>query len=546
VESRRAAAGLGVVATQAIDRPRTTRPAFVLPQPRLVIGTLSVGLFLIVWQIAGSNEIVRSSLISYPTQILGAFADFVRSGELASNALVTLREFAEGFAAAVAGGVAIGLVFALNRPLRYLIEPLFVALNMAPMVAFVPLLIVLCGIDEFSKVVTVFLSAFIPIAINTTTGITQVHESWVRALRALGARKHEIVLKAMLPGALPAILTGIRLGIGRGIVVLIAAEMTVSLHGIGRLIQVYGSGENVAKIFVLVAVVAGFGFCAASALGLLEQRVASWPGMAMSSEDRLGRGPAKGWYRRHERVVLGVTGVLVLLAVWEFAVHQGLLTAISVSSPSRIAVAFVHQWQSGAIIADLRFSMFEFVAGFGLALVVGLGLGVSMGLYSTVEYAVDPFVWIVYSSPMIAFYPLLVIWLGFGTATVVAVTFLLSFVSIVVNTVAAVHAVDPQLVRAIRAYGGKQRDIIVKVILPSSLPLVLAGVRIGLGRAFLGVVLGEMFGANHGFGYDIAFYANQMQTTNVFVSLIILIAIGWTINQLSVLLENRLLAWRRA
>lgn len=526
MESRRARAGLGV--------------AFILPQPRFVIGALSVGLVLIVWQVVGANEIVRSSLISYPTQIAGAFGDFVRTGELASNALVTLREFAEGFAAAVVGGVAIGLVFALNRPLRYLFEPMFVALNMAPMVAFVPLLIVLCGIGELSKVVTVFLSAFIPIAINTTTGITQVHESWIRALRALGANRREIVMKAMLPGALPAIMTGIRLGIGRGIVVLIAAEMTVSLHGIGRLIQVYSSGDNVAKIFVLVAVVAAFGYGAATALRLLEQRIASWPGVAMSGEDRRGRGPG------NERWLLGIAGAAGLLALWEFVVNHGILAAISVSSPSRIAVAFAHQWQSGAILHDLQFSMFEFALGFGLALVVGIVLGISMGLYSTVEYAIDPFVWIVYSSPMIAFYPLLVIWLGFGTATVVAVTFLLSFVSIVVNTVAAVHAVDPQLVRAIRAYGGKQRDIIVKVILPSSMPLVLAGVRIGLGRAFLGVVLGEMFGANHGFGYEIAFYANQMQSANVFVSLFVLIAIGFALNQLSVLLENRLLSWRRA
>ncbi len=512
---------------------------------RLIVGTLSVGFVLIVWQIVGSNEIVRSALISYPTQIFGAFVDFCRSGELASNALVSLREFAAGFAAAVAGGVAIGLVFALNRPLRYLFEPLFVALNMAPMVAFVPLLIVLCGIGEFSKSVTVFLSAFIPIAINTTTGITQVHESWVRALRALGARKHEIVMKAMLPGALPAIMTGIRLGIGRGIVVLIAAEMTVSLHGIGRLIQVYSSGDNVAKIFVLVAVVAAFGYGCAAALSLLQRRLASWPGVAISSEGRRGQA-ADSWYHRNEQWVLGIAGAAALLVAWELAVDRGLLTALSVSSPSRIALAFAKELGSGALLTDLRVTMFELVAGFGLALLVGGVLGIGMGLYSTVEYAIDPFVWIVYSSPMIAFYPLLVIWLGFGTATVIAVTFLLSFVSIVVNTVAAVHAVDPQLIRAIRAYGGKQRDIIFKVVLPSSLPLVLAGVRIALGRAFLGVVLGEMFGANQGFGYDIAFYANQMQTTNVFVSLIILIAIGWTLNQLSVALENRLLAWRRA
>jgi NitT/TauT family transport system permease protein len=511
-----------------------------------VIGTLSVGIFLMVWQIVGSTEIVRSSFISFPTQIVGAFSDLYTSGELTANVYVSLREFGAGFAAAVVGGVAIGLLFALNRRVRYLIEPMFVAFNMAPMVAFVPILIVVFGIGELAKSVTVFLSAVIPIAINTTTGITQVHESWVRALRALGARKHEIVLKAMLPGALPTIMTGIRLGIGRGIVVLIAAEMTVSLHGIGRLIQVYSSGDNVAKIFVLVAIVAAFGFCCATVLRILERRLAPWPGVAMSGEDKRGKKLSNSLYRRNERWILGVIGAVALIGAWELAVRQGFLNPVTFSSPSRIAIAFVEEWHSGAILGDLRISMFEFAAGFTLALIVGVVLGVVMGLRPTVEYACDPFVWLVYSSPMIAFYPLLVIWLGFGIATVIAVTFLLTFVSIVVNVVAAVHAVDPQLIRAIKGYGGNQRDVVFKVVLPSSLPLMLAGVRIGLGRAFLGVILGEMFSSNQGFGYHIALYANQLKTANVFVSLIILIAIGWTINQMSVLLENKLLAWRRA
>ena len=84
------------------------------------------------------------------------------------------------------------------------------------------------------------------------------------------------------------------------------------------------------------------------------------------------------------------------------------------------------------------------------------------------------------------------------------------------------------------------------MILPSSLTLILAGVRIGLARAFLGVILGEMFSSNAGFGYEITYYANQLQTANVFVSIIILIVIGVALNQLSLLLEARLLSWRAA
>jgi len=140
---------------------------------------------------------------------------------------------------------------------------------------------------------------------------------------------------------------------------------------------------------------------------------------------------------------------------------------------------------------------------------------------------------------------LIIVWLGFGFATVVAVTFMLSVVAIVVNTMAGVHAVDPQLVRAVRAFGGNKFDVVVKVILPAAVPLILAGMRIGLGRALHGVVLGEMFSSNAGLGFRITFYAAHLRTADVFVPLVILVAIGIVINQLMNSLEGRLRAWKQ-
>ena len=193
---------------------------------------------------------------------------------------------------------------------------------------------------------------------------------------------------------------------------------------------------------------------------------------------------------------------------------------------------------------DLKVSLIEFAVGFGLSLVVGIGLGIAMGLNRFTEYAIDPFVWFLYSSPLIAFYPLIIVWLGFGFATVVTITFLLSFVSVVVNTVAGVQGVDPQLIRAVRAFGGARLDVIRKVILPAAVPLIIAGMRIGLGRALHGVVLGEMFSSNAGLGYRITFYAAHLRTADVFVPLVILVVIGLLINQLGNAVEARLQAWR--
>src|SRR5258707_725221 len=234
----------------------------------------------------------------------------------------------------------------------------------------------------------------------------------------------------------------------------------------------------------------------------------------------------------------------MFLLVWETAARFDLINPVVVSNPSRIAAAFVAQLQSGEILADLEVSLIEFAAGFGLSLLVGIGLGIVMGLSRLTEYAIDPFVWFLYASPLIAFYPLIIVWLGFGFTTVVAVTFLLSVVSIVVNTLAGVHSVDPQLVRAVRAFGGRRMDIVVKVVLPAAVPLILAGVRIGLGRALHGVVLGEVFSSNAGLGYRISFYAAHLRTADVFVPLVILVVLGMLLNQLCRVCEAKLQAWR--
>ncbi len=243
----------------------------------LIVGLLSVSLFLLIWEIAGSTETVRSELVSYPTQILSAFKRLILSGELAQNTLISLREFGEGFAAAIVIGIACGVAFALSRTIRYLFEPIFVALYTAPIIVFVPVLVVWFGIGTTSKSIAVFLSAFIPIAINTTTGIEEISESWVRALRAFGASRTQIIFKAMLPGAIPSIMAGIRLAIGRGIVVLIAGEMYVSMSGIGRLISIYSvAPDGVPEIFVLVAVVATFGYVCVLLFSLIESGLTPW------------------------------------------------------------------------------------------------------------------------------------------------------------------------------------------------------------------------------------------------------------------------------
>ena len=126
------------------------------------------------------------------------------------------------------------------------------------------------------------------------------------------------------------------------------------------------------------------------------------------------------WYRRHEGQVLGAIGLAVLLGSWEIAATLEVIDPAALASPSRVGHALARQWRSGQLLADLATSGVEFALAYALALLAGVSLGLVMGLFRDVEYALDPLVWFLYSAPLVVFQPLLVVWLGFGFWTVVA------------------------------------------------------------------------------------------------------------------------------
>jgi ABC-type nitrate/sulfonate/bicarbonate transport system permease component len=256
-----------------------TRPHISLAlrrRRRTLTGGLAVALFLAVWQLVGSWSLVRVDLISYPTQLLAVGASLVASGELGRHALISLQEFVYGFAPAVVVGILLGLAMGQFRRLRYLLDPLVMALYTAPRIALIPILVVWFGVGMESKVAVVFLGAVFPILVNTLAGVQQVDPLWVRAARAFGASQLQVVVRVVLPGALPAVMAGLRLGLGRAILGVIVGEMYVSVAGMGQLIQVYGSAGRVAELVVLATIVAGFGLLCITALRRVEERIGPW------------------------------------------------------------------------------------------------------------------------------------------------------------------------------------------------------------------------------------------------------------------------------
>ncbi len=243
-------------------------------------------------------------------------------------------------------------------------------------------------------------------------------------------------------------------------------------------------------------------------------------------------------------LVFGFTSFVAIFAFWEFAVAIGWAKPFFFSQPSKIAVAAMTQIASGELPYNLYVSMFEFLAGFGLAAILGVAAAILAGWYRDVEYVLDPFVWFTYSAPLAAFYPLFVAWLGLGLPTVIAMTFLFSVTPIYANTLAGLRNADPDILRAAKSFGATQSDLFLKVALPASVPLLVAGMRLGVGRALTGVIVAELFGATAGIGYSITFYGQHLRTTDMFVSLLVIVLIGVILTQLLAALETRTQKWR--
>jgi NitT/TauT family transport system permease protein len=246
----------------------------------------------------------------------------------------------------------------------------------------------------------------------------------------------------------------------------------------------------------------------------------------------------------YKPLVYGITSFVAIFVFWEASVGLGFANPFFFSRPSAIFQAFLTQTASGELPFNLYISVMEFFIGFGLAAIMGVGAAILAGWFRDVEYALDPFVWFTYSAPLAAFYPLFIAWLGLGLPTVIAMTFLFSVTPIYANTLAGLRNADPDLLRAARSFGATQSDLFLKVALPASVPLLVAGLRLGVGRALTGVIVAELFGATAGIGYSISYYGQKLQTTDMFVSLLVIVLMGVILTQLLAALEAKTQGWR--
>lgn len=234
---------------------------------------------------------------------------------------------------------------------------------------------------------------------------------------------------------------------------------------------------------------------------------------------------------------------LFVVLAWELGARH-LQAPQFLPPPSAILAAFSATVRSGELSVQLGQSMAVLVAGFGLAILSGMALGIAMGMFPALRRIADPYVSALYAMPTVALVPLVIIWLGLGFQAKVFLTWLVAIFPVIVNAEAGVSSVPPEYIETARAFGCGRWQIFRRVILHAAVPFLIAGIRLGLGRALVGVVVAEMFTALSGLGYMIVLYGNTFRTAELFVPVLVLAAISVAATRLLGRLERRLAPWR--
>jgi ABC-type nitrate/sulfonate/bicarbonate transport system permease component len=237
-----------------------------------------------------------------------------------------------------------------------------------------------------------------------------------------------------------------------------------------------------------------------------------------------------------------LASVVIFFGAWELLGRQ--IDPIFLATPTAILAAAKELIWDGSLFGAMKQTLFPFMTGLFLTIVIGITLGIAMAQWPLVEWILDPFVNAFYAIPRIALVPLVILWVGLEFAGKVTILVSSAVFPIIVNTYAGVKDVRGSMLEIGRAYGATETQIFFKITLPASVPFIMAGIRLGVGLAIIGIIVAEFFTAITGLGGMIVEFANNFATAKLFVPVIVIALVGILLTELVSWLERRWSGWR--
>lgn len=247
-----------------------------MPSRSFARGCTSIFAGLVIWEISTRLLLENELLIPPPSSVVRSFWALTVSGQLNKHFAATLLEFAYGFTTACVIGIILGYLMGMHKWFDEIMDPWIATLYSIPIITIVPLIIIWFGIGMISKVIVVFKITAVAIILNTAAGIKNLDPVWLELAKSLRLSRWETTYKIRLPGALPYIITGMRLGVGRALLGVIVAELMAANAGLGYLLRDSSETWDSPKLFVTVALLAIIGLVSFNLIKRLEQRMAPW------------------------------------------------------------------------------------------------------------------------------------------------------------------------------------------------------------------------------------------------------------------------------
>jgi len=243
---------------------------------KYLAGTLSVLGGLLLWEVVSRVLVANQLFLAAPSQIVLAIYSLSRTGEMGRHIAISSAEFAVGYVIASIIGIGFGFGMANSVRFKQALQPWISGFYATPTIALAPLFILWLGIGIWSKVLVVIFLVLFPVTINTEAGLRTTSERLIEMLKSFGASSRQIFFKVSLPSALPFILAGLKLGIGRGLIGVVVAELFGSRAGLGRLISQSADAFNMPELFAGVIVLAIAGISMTAGFGWLEKKLVPW------------------------------------------------------------------------------------------------------------------------------------------------------------------------------------------------------------------------------------------------------------------------------
>jgi ABC-type nitrate/sulfonate/bicarbonate transport system permease component len=547
------------------------------------VRSLSITVGLILWQVIGSKYPYS---MSSPGAVLKALNSYLFP-QILPAAWVSLKTFSLGFAICIVAGIPIGLAMARIKFVRIALGPYVATLNSMPMLALFPLLILLFGINAEIRVAATVMFGLWSVIVNTMTGALRVDVTLEDVGRSFVASGWKRLTTIIIPGSLSYIFAGIRIGFGHAMIGAIVIELEASIVGLGHLLQSYSQALQLAPYFIAVLLLGLFSILFSTVLKRLQRwatmpwargsRTADWRarrGMR-SVINSLSDSPPAQQIRKSRRMlarsvrpirlILGcayrvlakcarfftgsVTSWILRIAVlvgfmgaWQYQfnhANQG-----SLASPRAVAAAFYNlTFQTHTIFAPLFNSLELFGAGFATSLILGVPIGLVMGRYRRFELMLDPYVSFLYALPIVVFVPIMVIWLGFAFNFGVVFVIISAVFVVIINTAQGVHSVDLDLIETGRSYCASERKILRTIVIPSTIPYIIAGARLAFSVSWIGVIVSEVVSSETGLGGQITAYITSFLQADAVVPVLYIAIISVVIVGLANRYSPRLTPW---